>query len=128
MRMGVAKIVNCVQPQQGAKAMVKRALLWSWLVVATALVLGACSDISGDERRGEGADEKLSIDQLPAAVKAAVEREAAGGRLIDLSQDTKLGHTSYECKFEKGGHESKIPIPSDATKIETAAGQDDDDD
>jgi len=51
--------------------MVKRALLGSWLVVATALLAGACSDIAGDERRGEGPGEKVSIDQLPAPVKAS---------------------------------------------------------
>jgi len=109
--------------------MVKRALLWSWLVVAPALVLGACSDISGDERRGEGAGEKVSIDQLPAAVKATVEREAAGGQLIDISKDTKRGQTSYEVKIAKDGKESEIRIASDGTKVEAAAaGEDDDDD
>ena len=108
--------------------MTKRAFLCSWLVVATALVLGACSDISGDERRGEGAAEKLSIDQLPAPVKAAVEREAAGGQVIDISKDTKQGQTSYEVKIAKDGKESEIRIASDGTKVEAAAGEDDDDD
>ena len=106
--------------------MVNRVWLCSWLVVAT-LVVGACSDISGDERRGEGAGEKISIDQLPTAVKAAVEREAAGGQLIDISKDTKLGQTSYEVKIAKGGQESKVHIASDGTKIEAAAREDDDD-
>src|SRR5215467_1428787 len=129
MHIGVANIVNCVQPRQGEKAMVKRTLLWSWLVVATALAAGACSDISGDERRGEGAGEKVSIDQLPAPVKAAVEREAAGGQLIDISRDTKRGQTSYEVKIAKDGQESKVRIASDGTKVQAAAaGEDDDDD
>ena len=108
--------------------MVKRALLCSWLVVATALGAGACSDISGDERRGEGTGEKVSIDQLPAAAKTAIEREAAGGQIIDISRETKRGQTSYEVKIAKGGQESKVHIASDGTKIEAAAGEDDDDD
>ena len=108
--------------------MVKRALLCSSLVIATALVAGACSDIGGDERRGEGAGEKVSIDKLPAPVKAAVERETAGGQLIDISRDTKRGQTSFEVKISKDGQESKVRIASDGTRVEGAGGEDDDDD
>ena len=108
--------------------MVKRALLCSWLVFAAALVAGACSDISGDERRGEEAGEKISIDQLPAPVKAAVEREAAGGQITDISRDTKRSQTYYELKIAKDGQESKVRIASDGTKVEAAPGEDDDDD
>jgi len=108
--------------------MVKRALLCSWLVVATALGAGACSDISGDERRGEGTGEKVSIDQLPAAAKTAIEREAAGGQIIDISRETKRGQTSYEVKIAKDGQESRVRIASDGTKVEAAAADDDDDD
>ena len=108
--------------------MVKRALLCSCLAFGAALVAVACSDISGDERRGKEAGEKISIDQLPAPVKAAVEREAAGGQIMDISRDTKPSQTSYEIKIAKDGQESKVRIASDGTKIEAAAGEDDDDD
>ena len=107
--------------------MVNRVWLCSWLVVAT-LVVGACSDISGDERRGEGTGEKVSIDQLPAAAKTAIEREAAGGQIIDISRETKRGQTSYEVKIAKDGQESRVRIASDGTKVEAAAADDDDDD
>ena len=103
--------------------MVRTALRWSWLVVAAALVTGACSDASGEERRGGQAGEKVSIDQLPTAVKAAVERETAGGQLIDISRDTKRGQTSYEVKIAKDGQESKVRIASDGTKVEAEIGR-----
>jgi len=108
--------------------MVRTALRWSWLVVAAAVVAGACSDASGEERRGWQAGEKVSIHQLPTAVKAAVERETAGGQLIDISRDTKRGQTSYEVKIAKDGQESKVRIASDGTKVEAVAGEDDYDD
>jgi hypothetical protein len=57
--------------------MVKRVLLVSWLAGATALLVAGCSDLAGEERRTEGSGEKVAVDQLPAPVKAVVEREAA---------------------------------------------------
>jgi len=128
MHIGIAKIINRVERRNGEKAMVRRTLLCSWLVVANALIAGACSDIAGDERRSEGSGEKVSIDQLPAPVKAAVEQEAAGGQLVDISRDTKRGPTSYEVKISKDGQESKVRIASDGTKVEATGAEEDDDD
>ena len=61
-------------------------------------------------------------------MKAGIEREAAGGQIIDISRETKRGQTSYEVKIAKDGQESRVRIASDGTKVEAAAADDDDDD
>jgi hypothetical protein len=106
--------------------MMKRVLVVSWLAVATALLVAGCSDLAGEERRTERLGENVSIDQLPAPAKAAVEREAAGGQIREISKETERGKTSYEVKIAKGGHESTFRIAADGTPLKQ--GQDDDDD
>jgi len=107
--------------------MVKRVLLVSWLAVATALLVAGCSDLAGEERRTEGSGEKVAVDQLPAPVKAAVEREAAGGQIREISKDTERGKTSYEVKIAKGGQESTFRIAADGTPLKQDQDDDDDD-
>jgi|SRR5215470_8895740 len=106
--------------------MVKRLLLISWLAVASALLVAGCSDLAGEERHTAGSGEKVSVDQLPPPVKAAVEREAAGGQIQEISKGTERGRTSYEVKIAKGGQESTFRIAADGTPLRQ--GQDDDDD
>jgi len=106
----------------------KRLWLLSGIVIATALVATACTDIGDDERRGEGPGEKVSLDQLPPPVRATVEREAAGGQIREIVKDTERGQTSYEVKIARNGQESEVRIAPDGTKVKTESreGRDDD--
>jgi len=45
--------------------------------------------------------EKVSMDQLPAPVKATLEKEAKGGTIGDVSKETKKGKMYYEAQIHR---------------------------
>jgi len=45
--------------------------------------------------------EKVSMDQLPAPVKATLEKEAKGGTIGDVTKEEKKGKTYYEAQIHR---------------------------
>lgn len=69
------------------------------IAVALAMALGtawapAASATGKDEQ-------KVSLDQVPAAVKAALEKEAKGGTIGEVTKETEKGKTFYEAQITK---------------------------
>ena len=68
------------------------------IFAAAALALGAgfapAAFAAGDEQ-------KMTMDQVPAAVKATVEKEAKGGTVGDIVKETEKGKTFYEAHITK---------------------------
>ena len=77
----------------------------AWLTVV-AFVMSPLAGWSAEK-----AETRFSMDQLPAAVKATIEKESEGGKSF------------YEAEFEKNGHTSYIHVAEDGKvlKLETAA-------
>ena len=55
-------------------------------------------------------DQAVSVDQLPPAAKATVEREAKGGRVARVTQETAKGKTYYEVEIEKDGKDRYVHV------------------
>ena len=76
----------------------------------------------------EEADKKLTLDQLPAAVKDAVLKQANGAKISEIEEETKHGKTVYEV------HVGETEYTLDATgkvlraKIDKDDDEDDDED
>jgi hypothetical protein len=67
---------------------------------------------------GEGfAGQKVPLDQLPPAVRAAVETEMQGGKLEDVERKVEGGKTLYEVDVIKDGHEVEVKIAEDGTVL-----------
>jgi len=81
---------------------------------------------AADEEKGDGA-QNAKRDQVPAPVKATIERERAGGRITQISQGALHGQTAYEVKIAKDGQTSKVYVAADGTVLQRAADDDDDD-
>jgi hypothetical protein len=45
--------------------------------------------------------EKVSMDQLPAPVKATLEKEAKGGTIGEVTKETKKGKMYYEAQIHR---------------------------
>lgn len=61
--------------------------------------------------------EKVAVEQLPAPVKATVEKEAKGGTLGDVTRETEKGKTFYEAKItDKNGKERFVHV-ADSGKV-----------
>ncbi|MEP0844745.1 MAG: hypothetical protein HRF43_18760, partial [Phycisphaerae bacterium] len=64
---------------------------WIGINVVAAVFGAAVSLVGADEPRAR--EEKVSLDQVPAAVKAVIQAE--GGRLEDVEKQTQDGKTVY---------------------------------
>ena len=65
----------------------------------------------------------LTMDQVPAAVRATLEKESAGGKVEEIENETEHGETFYEAEIVKGGRESYVHVSPEGkvTKRETEA-------
>ena len=74
------------------------------------------------DQKDENKDEvKVTIDQVPAAVKATLEKETAGGTIKEISKDTEDGKTVYEADVTIDGKDLEIKIAEDGTLISKKA-------
>jgi hypothetical protein len=59
---------------------------------------------------GKKGETHLTMDQLPAAVKATIEKESAGAKVEEIEKETEGGKTFYEAEIVKDGRESYIHV------------------
>lgn len=91
-------------------------------------------DESDDDDEGDNEDEdeeEVSLDDVPAAVKATILKEAAGAEIEEVVKETEDGQTVYEAEVIVNGHETDIKVAADGTllgkEVEDEDGEDDDD-
>jgi len=63
-------------------------------------------------------EERVTLDQVPAAVKATILREAAGGEIKEIEVETEGGKTFYEAEFVRDGKMIEIKVAPDGTLLE----------
>ncbi len=82
------------------------------------LVNGKHRDFNVDTKGGLiVVEEETSIDSIPAAAKAAIEKKIAGGKLGMVETVTKGSTTLYEASFTtKAGKKSAILVKPDGTE------------
>jgi hypothetical protein len=64
------------------------------------------------------AGQDVSLDQLPAPVRATVERETKGGQITDLERDQEHGQTIYEVEFALDGKQYELDISAEGQLLE----------
>lgn len=80
-----------------------------------------------DDDDGEE-EEELTIEQVPAAVKATILAEAAGATVKEIEREFKNGQTVYEAEWVVNGQEIEIKVAPDGTLLKKQVEEDDDDD
>ena len=60
----------------------------------------------------------LTIEQLPAPVRATVEQETKGGKITDIEQDHERGKVIYEVEFTLDGKEYELDVAEDGKLLE----------
>jgi len=73
-------------------------------------------------------EEEVSIDEVPAAVKATILKEAQGGTIKEIERETEDGKTVYEAEVIINGEEVEIEVAADGTLLSKEVEDDDDDD
>jgi len=61
--------------------------------------------------------DEIPLDQVPNAVREAIEREASGGIITEIESESKDGRTIYEVEIEREGREIEIKIAEDGTLL-----------
>lgn len=96
---------------------------YRWLL-AGAIALGLTSigtvaiRAADKESDKEDAKEvKVTVDQLPAAVKATLTKEAGDGKIGDIDKENEDGKSQYEADVTVGDKEYEIKIAEDGTLL-----------
>jgi uncharacterized membrane protein YkoI len=87
---------------------------------------GDYDDDEGDNEDEDEDEEEVSLDAVPAAVKATILKEAAGAEIEEVVKETEDGQTVYEAEFEADGKEIEIEAAADGTLLEREIEDDDD--
>ncbi len=76
-----------------------------------------CKEMKEKEKKTEKAETKITADQVPAAVKATMEKEAGGAPLSEFEKETDEGKTVYEADATSGGQTYEIAVAEDGTLL-----------
>ena len=97
------------------------------LIPSAGLLSGLWAEEESKDAR-EQRDESVSLDQVPAPVKATIERESAGGQVTGISKATERGDAAYAVKIAKDGQKMTMYVKADGTVLKRSGADDDDDD
>lgn len=106
-------------PEQYAEYREGEAAMKGWtLLVAGVLVLGfvAAGALYAEETKAKN-EEKVTIDQVPAAVKATILKEAGDNKITEIEKETKDGKTIYEAEWIVGDKKIEIKVAEDGTLL-----------
>jgi hypothetical protein len=82
------------------------------LAVCSLGLAGCCSH--GGEN---GKEVAVTMGELPAAVRATLDRESAGGQVTEIEREMKKGRTIYSADLTVNGQAWDISIAEDGTVI-----------
>jgi uncharacterized membrane protein YkoI len=76
----------------------------------------------------EQAEKKISLGELPEAVKATILAEAKGRTIEEIEMETEDGRTIYEAEVIMDGQETDIKVAADGTLLGKEVESEGDDD
>ena len=102
-------------------------------VAADGTLLGKEADEDDDDDEADDDDEEeeeeiVSLDAVPAAVKATIEKEAAGAEIREVEMETEDGVTVYEAGVTIDGQEVDITVAADGALLGKEVEDEDEDD
>jgi hypothetical protein len=62
-------------------------------------------------------EEQVSLENVPAGVRTAIEKYAAGGKVLNVESVTRDNTTSYEAQVQKAGKKSEVKVSSEGTVL-----------
>src|SRR5438067_1014635 len=94
---------------------------WLFVLALGAPVLTLPAVGLANEENENHPREKVTMDQLPAAVKATIQKEAQGKQIEMLSKEQEHGATVYEAEITANGKGTIIEVAEDGRVIERKA-------
>ena len=99
-----------------------------WIVAfasAAALMLSGCASMNEDEDKGK--EQAVTMDQLPAAAKATLTREAGAGKIEEIDKQSEHGKTVYEADVLLDGKKWEITVREDGQLLKKQLDEETDD-
>lgn len=62
-------------------------------------------------------EEEVALESIPAAARAAIEKEAAGGKIAKIETVTKGKTVTYEAALTKKGKKSEVSFTADGAPV-----------
>lgn len=81
-----------------------------------------------DDDEDEEGEKEISLDEVPAAVKATILKEAGGKKIKEVEVETRGGKTTYEAEWTVGGKDIEIKVAPDGKLLSKETEDEDDDD
>lgn len=81
------------------------------------IVLGLVALMASALPAAARADEELTLEELPEAVRETTKREVGAGTIIDIERDTERGVIVYEVEFMEQGKKYELDIGEDGTLL-----------
>lgn len=88
-------------------------MLSASLVAAVAVAWGCASGGGGHENK----EVPVAMNDVPAAVRATLEREAAGGKVTEIEKEVKNGRTVYSADVMVNGQAWDVSVAEDGTLL-----------
>jgi uncharacterized membrane protein YkoI len=85
--------------------------------LAAALFLTLAASGCASHHSSDAKEVPVTMTELPAAVRATLERESAGGKVTEIERETKNGKTTYSADMTVAGVEWDIAIAEDGSVI-----------
>lgn len=89
----------------------------SSLVVVVPVIAGCASHEKGLDKDHEDNEVTVTMADVPAAVRATLERESTGGKVTEVEKETKKGKTVYSADMVVDGVAWDISVAEDGAVI-----------
>ena len=96
--------------------------------ISRILTLACCIGLTSAAWSAEDEGKKITIDQLPAAVKEALLKQAGGAKIEDIEVETKGGTTIYEAEIVGNGVTTEVKLDATGKVLKTKVEKEGDDD
>jgi uncharacterized membrane protein YkoI len=90
---------------------------WIWTAAAAAGMLVGCSNMHHEKEGEEGNEVKMTLDQVPPAVRSALQREAQGAAITAVDKEEDKGKTIYETDVMLNGKNWEIKVDQDGKLV-----------
>src|SRR4051812_18378601 len=86
-------------------------------VMSAALLVGCKQNKNASEEGAEEDEVKMTIDQIPPAARAGLQREANGANITKVDKEKHNGQTVYETDVKSGGQTWEIMVDENGNLV-----------
>jgi len=84
-------------------------------------------ETEGGDDDDEAGEKEVTLEQVPAAVRETILKEAGKNPVKEVEQETRNGQTLYEAEWVADGQEVEVLVSADGKVLNRQVGDDDDD-